>query len=147
MVVPDGEPCGCLNKQGCLDSMFCSCECANCMIQRRVDAGLTCYTCRMNCAQHFVDIPDYDGSWSHRDICSKCFKVYRAEMGFLDEDVEDDEEPETPDNLTELSSITDYRDDDQPDIDPDAEEEELDSEELQYLWEMYWHRFNHCSSP
>lgn len=77
MTVPEGEPCGCHDNRGCFESMYCSCDCTECLIQRRVDAGLTCASCKKKPALFTVDYPDISGDMLYgQNICKGCFRIY-----------------------------------------------------------------------
>lgn len=82
MMVPEGEPCGCQDERGCFDTMYCSCDCYACLIERRVFAGLTCASCKKGDALFYVDYPDINGDMLYgQRICKGCFKIYCTHFG------------------------------------------------------------------
>ncbi len=91
MTVPLGEACGCYEDRGCLDSIYCTCNCKCCHIQRDVDADIICGACRNGAAVHSVNLTNYLGDDEFKQVCESCYKTYRAELGYNDyvEDVED----------------------------------------------------------
>lgn len=70
-----GEPCGCIVKQGCMDSMYCSCSCTNCLIQRQVDADIRCGACRIGKSVQFVELTDVYGDLSITSLCNLCHET------------------------------------------------------------------------
>ncbi len=73
--VDAGEPCGCIVKQGCMDSMYCSCSCTNCLIQRQVDAKIRCGACRNGKSVQFVELTDVYGDLTITSLCNSCHET------------------------------------------------------------------------
>jgi hypothetical protein len=163
MTVPSGEPCGCYDKRGCLDSMFCSCECACCLVQRQVDAAKTCFTCRKHKAVQWIGYYDSNGDESIRRICIDCYRTHLIGCGLL-EPIEEEEEEEERENSTDSDSDSEdgyywrvgkdgrieYMDDEH-DYDPREEQfreewEAMDEEERRDATEAYY-RWQDEGSP
>ena len=156
MTVPSGEPCGCYDKRGCLDSMYCSCECACCLVQRQVDAAKTCFTCRKHKAVQWIDYADLNGDESVRRVCIDCYRTYLVGCGVLDpieEEEENEEQSEDSDSedgcywRMDKDGRIEYMDDEH-DYDPREEqfqeewgamdeEERRDALEAYYKWVDY----------
>lgn len=79
MTVPLGEPCGCYDNRGCLDSAFCACECEPCRIQRGVDAYEICYMCRSGTVTECVMVDDEFGEDTCRFLCTDCAEFYHGD--------------------------------------------------------------------
>jgi hypothetical protein len=144
MVVPDGEPCGCYENRGCLDSMYCSCECKCCLVQRLVDASRICYTCRKNHAAHWIEYEDINGDDVINKICNDCHQkdlIFKGLLEPIDEDCDTEED--------EQLCIRDEEDGDEDDSDADRDRDSdggsIDSETREYLWERYWYNMENCA--
>lgn len=70
-----GEPCGCIFNQGCMDSMYCSCACVKCLIQRQVDANIRCGACRIGKSVQFVELTDVFGEQMFTSLCKGCHET------------------------------------------------------------------------
>jgi len=141
MVVPDGEPCGCYENRGCLDSMYCSCECKCCLVQRLVDSNRTCYSCRSNRAAHWIEYEDMDGDETIQKVCIDCHQKHLIFKGIL-EPIDEEVDTETDDSYSEISEEREHEAPINPFYDEryDGDENEnIDPEELEYLWERYWY--------
>ena len=158
MTVPSGEPCGCYENRGCLVSMYCSCECTCCLVQRLVDASKTCYTCRQHKAVKWIEYTDLNGDESMRRVCIDCYRTHLVDTGLL-EPIEEDEDEEDIDSDTESEADYYYRvtaggrieyRDEEPEIDPADEAAQeawyaMDDEERRDYWEAYWYRVENGS--
>lgn len=122
LAVPYGEPCGCYENRGCLESIYCSCECDKCSIQRRVDAGVLCSTCRVNQPHHHIEIENGLGETEFHFVCTDCFKIREGIDDDDDSDTETDpkSEVETVDGCVHICP-PDCSCDDTMSIDSDAE--------------------------
>lgn len=166
MTVPSGEPCGCYDNRGCLDSMYCSCECKCCLVQRQLDANRTCHACKKHKALFWIEYTDLDGDEATHKVCIGCFVVHQIENGLLDP-IPEEEEEEERENSTDSDSDCDsgdgyywridkdgrieYRDEDEHDYDPREEEaremwDAMDDEERREYWEAY-HYFEENGPP
>lgn len=164
MAVPDGQPCGCYDNRGCLDSMYCSCECACCLVQRQVDAAKICFTCRKHKAIQWIEYTDLRGDESIRRVCIDCYRTYLVGCGLLEpieeeEEVEEENEEQSEDSDSDdgyywrmdKDGRIEYRDDDEHDYDPREEQfreewEAMDEEERRDAWESY-HYWQENRSP
>ncbi len=152
MTVPSGEPCGCYDNRGCLDSMYCSCECTCCLAQRLIDANRTCSACKKHKAIQWIEYEDLNGDESLHKVCVDCFRTHLIGQGLLEPIEEEDEEEEEDDEDSDSEDgyyyrVTaggriEYRDDDEHEYDPAelaAQEawESMDDEERREYWETY----------
>jgi hypothetical protein len=88
MTVPLGEACGCYDNRGCMDSMYCSCECEACLIQRLVDANEICHACRSRTVAECVACETENGDDEFRFVCTHCADIYHENIPDVDSDDE-----------------------------------------------------------